>query len=87
MRNLKLKDRSIKTKYYRILLLLFVAIMAGGIGLVFYINAQQEQLDQKRDVLQYKTATINELAVTLSEVFFSGREVMWLPRVRMSLRC
>ncbi|WP_339218603.1 ATP-binding protein [Paenibacillus sp. FSL H8-0332] len=73
MRNLKLKDRSIKTKYYRILLLLFVAIMAGGIGLVFYINAQQEQLDQKRDVLQYKTATINELAVTLSEVFFRAR--------------
>lgn len=73
MRNLKLKDRSIKTKYYRILLLLFVAIMAGGIGLVFYINAQQEQLDQKREVLQHKTATINELAVTLSEVFFRAR--------------
>lgn len=86
MRNLKVADRSIKTKYYRILLLLFVAIMAGGIGLVFYINVQQEQLDQKREVLQHKTATINELAVTLSEVF-SGREVMWLLRVRMSLRC
>ncbi|NQX45998.1 PAS domain S-box protein [Paenibacillus tritici] len=73
MRNHKLADRSIKTKYYRILLILFIAIMAGGISLFYYINAQQEQLEQDREVLQHKTGTINELADTLKEVFFRAR--------------
>ncbi|MEK3670572.1 MULTISPECIES: ATP-binding protein [unclassified Paenibacillus] len=73
MRNHKLADVSIKTKYFRIIFILFIAIMLSGIGLFFYINNQQDKLKHDRGVLQHKTETINELAATLNDVFFRAR--------------
>lgn len=73
MINNKLADVSIKTKYFRIIFILFLAIMLSGIGLFFYINNQQDKLKHDRGVLQHKTETINELAATLNDVFFRAR--------------
>lgn len=73
MRNNRAADVSLKTRYYRIIAMLFIAVMLIGIGLFYYINAQQDKLKHDRDVLQHKTETINELAATLNDVFFRAR--------------
>ncbi|WNS44603.1 ATP-binding protein [Paenibacillus sp. MMS20-IR301] len=73
MRNRDIANVSIKTKYFRIIFILFIAFLISGIALFFYINNQQDKLKSDRVVLQHKTETINELAATLNEVFFRAR--------------
>ncbi|MBW4083000.1 PAS domain-containing protein [Paenibacillus sp. S150] len=73
MRTAKPANSSIKTKYYRIIALLFLLIVLTVCILFFYINTQQSKLKADRDVLQAKTDTINELAGAVNEVFFRAR--------------
>lgn len=73
MSNSRTARLSIKTKYFRIIVILFLAIVLCGIGLFFYVDTQQDELKQDREVLQHKTKTLNELAVTLNDVFFRAR--------------
>ena len=73
MRNTKIGGLSIKTKYYRIIFVLFLLIILFGDGLFFFFNTQQDKLKQDREVLQHKTAVFNELASTLNDVFFRAR--------------
>ncbi|SDN04498.1 ATP-binding protein [Paenibacillus jilunlii] len=73
MRTAKLSNHSIKTKYYRIITLLFLLLVVTVTILFFYINSQQSRLKAEREVLQTKANTIDELAGALNEVFFRAR--------------
>jgi PAS domain S-box-containing protein len=73
VRNNKNANLSIKTKYFRIIFILFIVIMLFGIALFYYINAEQDKLNNDRMKLQHKTETINELTSTLNDVFFRVR--------------
>ncbi|OMF84708.1 hypothetical protein BK144_29520 [Paenibacillus sp. FSL R7-0273] len=64
---------SIKNKYFRIIAGLITLVLLSGTGLLIYINAEQTSLNRDQDVLQHKAGTINEMAVTLNEVFFRAR--------------
>ncbi|MGN7761903.1 ATP-binding protein [Paenibacillus sp. 22594] len=73
MRTTKRSNTSIKTKYYRIITLLFVLIVLTVSVLFLYINTQQSRLKTEREVLQTKANIIDGLAGTLNEVFFRAR--------------
>ncbi|WP_060819049.1 ATP-binding protein [Paenibacillus riograndensis] len=73
MRTAKLSNHSIKTKYYRIITLLFLLLVVTVTVLFFYINSQQNKLKAEREVLQTKAHTIDRLAGVLNEVFFRAR--------------
>lgn len=66
-------NRSIKNRYFRIIVLVFSLIIILGVFFFVYINSEQKKLSHDREVLQYKADTINELASTLNEVFFRAR--------------
>lgn len=68
-----LSKMSIKNKYFRIIAGLITAVLLSGIGLFVYIHAEQARLNHDQEVLQNKAATINEMAVTLNDVFFRVR--------------
>ncbi|MEK5446803.1 ATP-binding protein [Paenibacillus sp. FSL R7-0331] len=68
-----LGNMSIKNKYFRIIAGLISLVLLSGMGLFIYINAEQATLDRNQDALQHKAGTINEMAVTLNEVFFRAR--------------
>ncbi|WP_039837157.1 HAMP domain-containing protein, partial [Paenibacillus sonchi] len=73
MRTAKLSNHSIKTKYYRIITLLFLLLVVTVTVLFFYINSQQSKLKAEREVLQTKAHTIDGLAGALNEGFFRAR--------------
>ncbi|MNO21687.1 Sensor protein kinase WalK [compost metagenome] len=64
---------SIKTKYFRVITLLFLLLVVTVSVLFFYINSQQSRLKTEREVLQTKANTIDGLAGALNEVFFRAR--------------
>ncbi|WP_052088339.1 ATP-binding protein [Paenibacillus wynnii] len=64
---------SIKTKYLRIIIILFsIIILLGSISFI-YLNKKQTQQQEAREVLQNKTNTIDVLAESLKEVIFRAR--------------
>ncbi|WP_189027530.1 ATP-binding protein [Paenibacillus albidus] len=52
---------------------MFALIILSGAAFFIYIQAEQTKLAQEREILQHKTDTINQLAGTLSDVFFRAR--------------
>lgn len=73
MKKDSISNKSIKTKFLRIIVSLFILIIVAGTIIFFYINTEQEQIQQDREILQNKTDTINELSDTLKEVIFRAR--------------
>ncbi|WP_379150780.1 ATP-binding protein [Paenibacillus sp. sgz5001063] len=73
MRTTHPSNVSMKTKYFRIITLLFTFLVLSISVLFFYINSQQSRLKSERELLQNKAHTIDQLAGMLNEVFFRAR--------------
>ncbi|WP_150275858.1 ATP-binding protein [Paenibacillus tepidiphilus] len=73
MNRTKFANLSIRSKYFRIISAMFVVVVLTAAGLLLYINSEQHKLSRERELLQNKAQTINELAVTLNDVFFRAR--------------
>ncbi|MDF9844852.1 PAS domain S-box-containing protein [Paenibacillus sp. PastF-1] len=68
-----ISNMSIKKKFFHIIAGLITVVLLTGIGLFIYIHAEQTRMIHNQEVLQNKADTINEMAVTLNDVFFRVR--------------
>lgn len=69
----EVSNRSIKTKYIRIIVSLFSLILVAGTIIFSFLNTEQNELKEKREILQNKTNTIDALAETMKDVVFRAR--------------
>jgi PAS domain S-box-containing protein len=68
-----IKHRSIRTRYFRIIFILFTLVLLTGSLIFFYMQQKQHTLNAEREALRNKTEKIVELADSLNEIFFRAR--------------
>ncbi|TCZ80151.1 PAS domain-containing protein [Paenibacillus albiflavus] len=67
------KNRSIRTRYFRIIYILFAFVLLTGSLFYVYMQQKQNTLNMEREALANKTNKIVELSESLNDIFFRAR--------------